>query len=556
MDETTNRDREGPNASETNGDSGVKRRHVIASLAGAAISIPSGTGPYTTERAAGSESEPVGRANGGADGSACNPSGRRESSFGNVVDVRRDLDCDATGEEDCAPAIQDALDEDSLLVFPEGNYLFESGVTVGDGTRVGFHGCGDVSLVPTRGFNDTLLNLTADRVSLRNVDIDVTEPETTAGLRCISDESLLVDSVTYHGRGTHPDDAVEFALYLALRNSDARGTVRNVVAEKGSAIGHYKNGDGRGGIWVGEAHSGALRVRDCLFAEFGNNGIYGSRCSGTVEVTDCEFRNNSPSNVRISGDGSYVEDTSVTVDLDAYDGPMTGRSNINPRGVVVEAGSVEKPPGALVRRVRIDIRNVPQPVPAVLVWPTGQTVRVVDSEIRTRESGPAVYRTPQVKQGSHDPSDHPRRVVLDGVTIDAKSANAPVVDLYDAPGSVIRDCTIQQQGTVPHAIRTTRSPRTVIAGGTVVGNRTPCRIGLSSDRPSGTDYLYLADGATLRARSGGSGELRTVRYRPFDGVPKALSFAGEDGEVVDVVGVDRTDGWVTVRYRRGTASQG
>jgi hypothetical protein len=362
------------------------------------------------------------------------------------------------------------IGEDIAIRFPAGRYRFDHSHRFRELDRVGIIGEPGATFIPPSGFNDFLLDFDGGWVLLTGITVDLSASDTTAGLRLITRDGFALEDVEIRGRGTHPDESVVNALALAVSDSSSRGTVRNVVARRGSAIGQYKNGNGRVGIWIGEKHRGRIEVDECRLEEFGNNGMYASRCPGEVHVRNGEFRNNSPSSVRIGGAGSFVESSTFVANLDSYSGPTTEIDAAQPRAIVIERGPFQKPPGAEVRDCTIRIENTPPPAPGIHVWPTGQTVTVQNTTFDVTHSGSVIHRTAMRRQEDHPPADGPRWVKLENVTVRGTGGDGAIIQLYDAPQSVIRDCQIASSPGRYDGIHLIRSDESTIGGGDV---RTP-----------------------------------------------------------------------------------
>jgi hypothetical protein len=323
----------------------------------------------------------------------------RGVQFDQVVDLVEDYGADPTGSEPVDSALEAAASADTLVEVPDGEYLFSGEVLLSPSGNVGIVAKDGASprFVAPDGFNDYLLNIYhLPKAVFEGIDIDITTSDTTAGLRFDIDEAFHVQDVEFLGRGTHPDSSVVSALVLTLVNSSGTGTVRNVRALEGSAIGHYKSGGGRIGAYVGSGTKGTVRFEQCRFEEFGNNGLYCGRTPGNVQVVGGTYRNNNVAQVRIAGDGSYVTDATVAVDLDTYTGPTTlQESAYNTRGVVIDAGDIQQPPGVLVKNCDVSLANADRSAGAVCVvdWQTtvDQKLFVEDTTITVDSDHRAIY---------------------------------------------------------------------------------------------------------------------------------------------------------------------
>ncbi len=427
----------------------------------------------------------------------------------NVVD---DLGCDPTGTEPCASKLQRGLEDGVALLFPEGTYRLEDRLDISGFGSIGLVGDGAVRLVPPNGYNSVLIDVgEVSRFLLRGIDIDINATDTTAGVRVICRDSFEIEDIEYLGRGEHPDNRVVHSMILGLTTASGRGLIRNFRALKGSAIGHYKNGDGRAGISIGPWNFGTVRIEDCHLEEFGNNGIYASRTSGNVEVIGGLFRNNNVASIRISGNGSFVSGATVEVDMGTYTGPLTQLdSQFNTRGIAIEQGPADKQNGALIRDCTIRIKDTPRSKGGINLFPTGRTVTVRNTTVEVDADGvPAVYRSPLESQGRFEPTAGPHWVDLENVRITGSAGGLAGVMLYDAPDSVIRNCTIEQTGPDRDGIFMVDSISTLIDGGSVTTTRYPFVVEVNGQAETDSCLLQFESNPQVQPSSSSSGPIRS-----------------------------------------------
>lgn len=327
------------------------------------------------------------------------------------------------------------------------------------------------TLVPQQGFNGMAVTINAPSTLLSGFDIDISSPNTTAGITVNADEWFLVDNIDYRGRGDHDGESSPFAFNFSVHQSSGKGLARNLTARHGAAIAHYKGGGGRGGMWIGPANNGTVRIENCYLAEFANNGIYASRTQGDVEVVGGTYRNNNVASIRIGGRGSFLKDADIVVDMTDYYGPRTRFDEVfATRGIVVEQGpeTDSKPPGAVIEGCSIDLASSPTRGAGISAWSTGRTLDIIDTEIRIGIEGyRGVFRAPQVPLGNRPPSAFPRYVNLENVDISAEAGDVTPLDIADAPDSTLRNCRIRQYQGDDVGLVLTRSPDTVIEGGLI-----------------------------------------------------------------------------------------
>ena len=537
------------------GDSGrvCGRRPYLGALGAAAATVAGCLGGGSSEPTDGSADPGTDGSGNGTDGGAPLGGGdggdlgsRHGIEFDRVLDAVDDLGLDPSGETAADEAIESALsDAGTLVTFPEGNYRFGGSVSLG-GERVGVLGRGDVALVPDLGFGGLLFDgqrAALDDVLIEGVDVDVRAPGTTAGIRLSCRNRFHVEDVEYVGRGTNRSPGgTTSAFLLAIRNEGGRGILRNAVAKKGSRIDGYEGGNGRIGVWVGWTNKGTVRIEGCDFREFGNNGVYGSRTPGNVEIADCYFLNNNVCGPRIGGAGSYVENCTVEIDTARYTGGTIDTSTeFNTRAVVVEQGvqREDAPPfaaGAEIRGCTFRALRSPRAQSVVEQSPVARSLVVRDTEIRCDIDGtPAVRRAPvgalpYRPDRERPPPPHWTR--LRNVTVGGSAAGGAAVDLRLAPGSAVTDCEVTCRGADRDGILLARSPRTEVAGSAIRTDGHPIVVDVDS-ATAAASLLCLGTETTLE-RFGGDGSaagltddpplLRTLS-RTADGVCLGLGSA-------------------------------
>jgi hypothetical protein len=492
----------------------MRRRRLLALLGGATVPLagcssqPSDTPstPATPTRTPGPPETP-------SDTRARTPTTTvtpTPDQFSKVVDVVGDLGCDAGGEESCEDTLE-AVDGDSVLYrFPSGTYRFDSRLIVEGADRIGFVGNGDVTLRPPPGFNEELFLARVGTVHLANVTVDIRASNTTAGFTFVGDRGLTVENVRFLGRGQHDRSPVVNALALAVRQRSGLGVVRNLVAKQGSAIGHYRAGNGRTGIWAGGRHKGTLRVENCRFDEFGNNAIYASRCPGRVQVVDSVFRNNNVSAVRISGEGSYARNLDIEVDLSKYDGPRTRMDDqFNTRCVIIEQNNFDKPAGAVVEDCSIRVLESPVVQDVVDVGHYGRSLTLRNTEIRIDVDAPAVWRKWPRTPG-------PTEVVMENVSIGGSAAGRSAIRLEGATGSVLRDVYVDQDQGRRNGVTLLGSNGCLFDGGSISAGRYP--VVIDDDEESSACWLLVGRTPELSSTGGTPTEATTVSDLSFDTV--------------------------------------
>jgi hypothetical protein len=406
-------------------------------------------------------------------------------SFDRTVDIVEQYGADPTGEEPVNDALVEAMAEGTLVTFPPGEYRLSGPLRIRH-DRVGLVGKGAVRLESPRGYVGPFVQTeklgvknaeTVDRFLFKSIDVDMRGPGRSGHMHLRCPSAFYVEGVEYVGRGVNTG----FAFNTAVKETDGRGVLRDVTVRHGSDPSAYNSGNGRIGVWAGLEHRGTLRIERCDFREFGNNGLYTGRTPGDVQVVDSYFLNNNVASVRISGEGSYVEDSVIEVDFRKYRGPNLAETEnaFNARGVFVDgatgySGVGAFPAGAEVRNCEIRIRHLPpdgNSGGAIHQFGTARSLRVADTSIRVdTHKTPAVARS---RPGSVDyrperpTPPKPHWTKLENIVITGESSDGAAIRLRRADGSVVGNCLIDQPGADRNGIRLIDCEGTLIDGGTI-----------------------------------------------------------------------------------------
>ncbi|QWC20205.1 right-handed parallel beta-helix repeat-containing protein [Halorubrum sp. 2020YC2] len=384
---------------------------------------------------------------------------RHGIEFDRVLDAVDDLGMDPSGNSAVNARLEHALTEGTLVRFPEGEYLFDGEFEI-DADRVGVLGEGDVRFVPRTGHTGFLFNYdpVPDDVLIEGVDVDMRADDTTTGIRLRCRNRFHIEDVEFLGRGLIDNSGQVSAFLLGITSEDGRGVLRDAVAKKGSRVDGYARGNGRIGVWVGWSNKGTVRIEGCDFREFGNNGTYSSRTPGQVEIVDCYFLNNNAANVRIGGEGSYIENCTVEIDFEKYTGPELGdiSTGFGMRGVQIEQGvqlegAESIPAGAVVRDCELVGKNAPNGIAMLNLSPQGRSLTVENTRVRVdidrmwavRRGRPGTISWREWQQTA----PKPHWIRMENVSVTGSASGREAIKLVEADDSVVRNCCIHQPGS-------------------------------------------------------------------------------------------------------------
>lgn len=285
---------------------------------------------------------------------------RHGITFDRVLNAVNDLGMDPTGGD----PIDNELDfrDGTLIEFPPGRYLVENKQYENGLHRWGIRGIrtsrGDVRFVPPDGNTQTLFQINGydfrddcTDILVESVTFDQSATKSTAASnQFYVKDGLEIHDVETDGHNPNRDEANApenrelNCLYLMVYDSSGTGVIENYrCVGKTTVVEYPKNASG---IFASRNHTGVLSLRDCTIENRGEHAVYASRCAGGIRVEGGTFRNCVNTNMRISGQGSYIKN--ATIGLDApysyFVEDDTGNEKSG-RGMWWEAGDVGKTGG-------------------------------------------------------------------------------------------------------------------------------------------------------------------------------------------------------------------
>lgn len=389
-----------------------------------------------------------------------------------------DAGCDPTGEEPCDEIFSDAVDDNTLLLFPPGEYKFAERHTIPEAEHFGVRGDGDdrsaVRFVRPRGTSNLLFNVRDGRkCQLSNFTIDQTQDaDTNGGIVLHNADGALIENVEMAGFSPATGTV---DLNVQITDPSGVGVVREFVATEGAPVGVYPQG--KAVIFSGPRHRGVLRLVDCRVEEGGpgGGGVYASRTEGAVQVQGGVYRNNDVAQVRVCGEGSYVEGARIEVDL-ASATHVRGSYN-TVRGLWWESGWQGKT-GGYVSDCRFAVRSAANPRALLQVDGTGGALTVRDSQFEFDVPNGTywgVYAAPAGQSGMGGPPPRPWDIELENVDFSGRAGGAAAVEIAERPNVVLKDVTVDQRGDHDGIVLVDPSAAR-IEGGSFVAGRYPIRI--------------------------------------------------------------------------------
>ncbi|WP_245852880.1 right-handed parallel beta-helix repeat-containing protein [Natrinema ejinorense] len=269
------------------------------------------------------------------------PYGNYYDDYETVVDVT-EAGADDTGTESITPVLEELRGDETLLVFPEGEYYMDEQFRFTGFDNFGVVG-ENATLIPAnyhefdgpqyRLFRLGVSYSPGGRLRFEGFDVDQTAPDT--GIRTIeayADDRLEVRDVTING---YHDSGTWGPGLFNVTDPDGRGIVERFRAPDGGAW--VNDTPNAGNRWRGpigieaNQNAGTLEFRRCWLGGFPNNGLYAAGGDGTIVVNGGLYRNSNGANVRVGGRDSEIRWPTVEVD-------STRPEDESQRGIRIENG--------------------------------------------------------------------------------------------------------------------------------------------------------------------------------------------------------------------------
>lgn len=365
--------------------------------------------------------------------------------FEERMNVVEELGCDPSGGEPCRGEIMDAAGDGVLLVFPAGEYRIEEPISLDDYERVGIVGTGDVAfLFPSDTGNGVYLDVRGvGRFLYRNINWNIAAANCAPGIVLDVEEEFFLGQLEVLGRGDASGGG--FALQPGIRDEDGLGVIEEFVAKEGSKF----ESAPRGGVLVSAGRNeGTLRFVDC---EFENNGLYAAASAGPIQVEGGVYRNNMRSQLRFSGEESYIDRALVEVDISRVPAEAEPEGFLNGRGIWWESKNTDPlRTGGEIRDTEVVVRNagdstVPNTTGGIVVRPDGGACTIRDTRIRMDVTPRvAVYAKAPVgnPEANHPAPPEPHGIVMENVTITGSASDWAAVQIEERPGSKITNCSL------------------------------------------------------------------------------------------------------------------
>ncbi|QLG60383.1 hypothetical protein [Halorarum salinum] len=392
--------------------------------------------------------------------------------FDTVLDMS-EAGADTNANECICPLLKEYAADDTLLMFPPGEYLMTEqfrftgyenfGVVGNDATIVpgtveemeGRSATEGTFNGPTRLFRLGVTYSPGDKLLFEGFDFDFTAKH--SGFRAIEayvEKDMLVRDIDIVGQ--HDIGSFGPALF-SVTDPDGIATVEGFRAPDGGEHSENTIGTiwkGPTGVLVPGSHQGKLWFRDCELGSFPDNGLYASSLDGRVVVKGGVYKNSCASNIRLMADYSYIQDATVVVD-DSIEGR-------NQPGIRLDCGkhlwvyntdvTLSDPSGhAIVVKNDVESARIQESTIAVGEGSSNHAVTVskdagevdlFDSDIQFEGTGNAI----SIK-GNNDSSDAPVKLLRTNISGSGPGRHGRSSIRVTRKGVVILDTVIEMDGT-------------------------------------------------------------------------------------------------------------
>ena len=412
---------------------------------------------------------------------------------------------DPSGNEPVDDVVREAIDDDTLLYFPQGRYLIGEVLRFKGLSNVGFVGNRATLVPPKTGLAYWIVGLDADGFRFERFTLDHTAPgvgpqfqlHLTGGQGYIRDVTV---------RGFHDSKYIGFVTYV--ESPDATLVYDRVRLPDGSSD--------VPAVYVGKPSVGRLVFRNC-YIEHWSQGIYASPHSGPVSVVGGEFANNNRAGIRLGGGrhGALVRDAYVRVD-DPVPEKWVDRQNI--RGIWLREGQ-----GSRVENCRIEFTNLKGVASdaALMIGRMMGAVTIRNTTVRMDDGYNGVRSLPPAPNGNglqamnrlpDSWTVHCRNLRVDG-TVD-NGGNA--IRLVERTGSTLENVTVEQTGARRVGLYLSSGTTDCeFRGGRLVTSEYPL-VAKRKDVAATACSLRLSADASLRT-TGSAGDLRRLYALDGDG---------------------------------------
>ncbi|RJT07408.1 hypothetical protein [Halococcus sp. IIIV-5B] len=436
-------------------------------------------------------------------------SGGASPNFSRTVNAVEDLGCDPNGGSPIDDALS-SVSDGTLVEFPAGNYALDGQPQI-TGSTVGIAGVGyeNASGPPepgsgvatiTANSEASRINLDAESGLIANFVLDMTSSGTGISIVVGSSGFATARDIRVVGvqdnTGSQANEETNHPLCALMAESGATARAER-VASSGSGVGGSKNKGGVPVFWVGDRNDGTAQLVDCQAQGAADNGLYGSRTPGDVQVVGGTFVNNAVDQLRYCGEGSFADGVTMGVDIDSYDKSGFNEEIATMALKVEQPSHISKPGGAVLRNAKITAVSANKIGAVINVRGHGGALKLDNCEI---ESGLDVPFVDAAEPGSsYDPESPPPHNITITNSLFKGSGGGEIVRVSGRPQSTVTNTCFQVSGA-------SESSLSGITVGEGVGFGEQCQAGLSNPGKVGSGNISALGNVSVNASANGSAD--------------------------------------------------
>ncbi|MFC5279385.1 hypothetical protein ACFPM1_11555, partial [Halorubrum rubrum] len=368
---------------------------------------------------------------------------RNGIEFGRVLDADTDLGI-ADGERVDEVLDGVANEGDTLVRFPPGEYL------VGDSIRLraddfGIESTtgdrGDVVFKPVSGTEPTMFRPDRDQSGfyVGSVTLDRRDEwdSSMTLMRGIFSDNVYVTDLLVNGWAPHGGEQL---LIFSITDPDGSALVDGVTRRGPTQFPSYPSTTLT--IFNGPSSKGTITYRNLEIHNATESAIYAGKAYGPVRVEDSYFKNCAHSAVRVTGDDSWIKNTTIVMDIDDLhpDAEIKDPEGVQlNRGIWIQSAKHEHN-GPLIEDCDIVIDNAGNGVAGILNNGDtgGMTVRNTRIECNQDDIYPVL-----IQPESTEKAGTPYESLLDGVSVTGTGSGRPAIEIRGRDGTTVKNSCIQ-----------------------------------------------------------------------------------------------------------------
>ena len=389
----------------------------------------------------------VGTGTGTALASSTGMTERNGIGFGRVLNADSDLGI-ADGDRVDEVLNGVASESDTLVQFPPGEYL------VGDTVQLRADDFGiesttgnreDVVFKPVSGTAPTFFQPDRDQSGfyVGSVTLDRRDEwdSSMTLMKGIFSDKVYITDLLVNGWAPHGGEQL---LIFSITDPDGSALVDGVTRRGPSQFPEYPSTTLT--IFNGVSSKGTITYRNLEIHNATESGIYAGKAYGPVRVEDSYFKNCAHSAVRVTGDESWIKNTTIVMDIDELhpDAEVKdpGGVQLN-RGIWIQSAQHEHN-GPLVEDCDIVVNNAGNGVAGIMNNGDTGGMRIRNTRIECNQED--IYPV-LIMPESTEKAGTPYEAVLDGVSVTGSGSGRPAIDIRGRDGTTVKNGCIQMPNT-------------------------------------------------------------------------------------------------------------